>query len=206
MMTPSRVSFGELAADRIEGVLRHMENILRRAFVFAITSTCLNLSLAGKPAGRPIDSARSVLRVRVFKTGLFSAFGHNHEVEAPIEWGEVIEDPSPSVELRVDARKIHVLDPEESEDTRAQIQKTMHGSQVLDADRFPEIHFRSTSVESKGTDRWLVGGSLNLHGQTHPVSVEVTLKDGLYRGSAKLKQTAFDHAGYSRWRNRQTER
>jgi len=36
----------------------------------------------------------------------------------------------------------------------------------------------------------VVSATLDLHGQTHPVTVEVTRKDGLYRGSATLKQTA----------------
>ena len=86
---------------------------------------------------------------------------------------------------------MRVLDPEESEDKRAQIQKTMQGPQVLDSDRFPEIRFQSTTVEPKEASRWIVHGNLDLHGQTHPVIVDVTLKDGFYRGSTTLKQTRF---------------
>jgi polyisoprenoid-binding protein YceI len=86
---------------------------------------------------------------------------------------------------------MRVLDPEASQDTRAQIQKTMQGPQVLDASHFPEIHFQSTTVEPKGADHWVVQGKLDLHGQTHPVTVDVTLKDGFYRGSVTLKQTGF---------------
>jgi YceI-like domain len=32
---------------------------------------------------------------------------------------------------------------------------------------------------------------LDLHGQTHPVAVDVTLKDDVYRGTAVVKQTEF---------------
>jgi polyisoprenoid-binding protein YceI len=131
------------------------------------------------------------MTVHVSKTGVFSAFAHNHEIEAPIESGEVQESESPSVELRVNARKMRVLDPEASQDTRAQIQKTMQGPEVLDADRFPEVRFQSTTVEAKGADHWAVHGKLDLHGQTHPITVDVTLKDGFYRGSATFKQTGF---------------
>lgn len=141
--------------------------------------------------GRAIDGAHSSLKVRVTKSGFFSAFAHNHEIEAPIESGEVTESGNPRVELRVDARKMRVLDPEASADTRAQVQKTMLGSQVLDTERFPEIHFQSTGVEAKGTDRLLVHGTLDLHGQSHPVTVDVALKDGVYRGTAAFKQTGF---------------
>ena len=145
----------------------------------------------GQAGGRAIDRDHSSLKIHVSKSGFFSAFSHNHDIEAPIASGEVQSTGTPSVELRVDARKLRVLDPEVSESTRAQIQTTMEGPQVLDADRFPGIHFRSTEVEAKGADHWVVRGTLDLHGQSHPVTVDVTLKDGLYRGSAIIKQTAF---------------
>jgi len=78
-----------------------------------------------------------------------------------------------------------------SETTRAQIQETMQGSQVLDVVHFPEIRFQSTRVEPKGPDHWIVHGNLALHGKDRPTAVEVTLKGDHYRGSAVLKQTAF---------------
>src|SRR5206468_47326 len=68
---------------------------------------------------------------------------------------------------------------------------TMLGPEVLDSERYSEILFRSTSVEPAGADRWKVRGDLTLHGQTHPVAVDVTRKDGHYLGYAVLKQTAF---------------
>jgi polyisoprenoid-binding protein YceI len=152
---------------------------------------CVTWAAAAEPEPRAIDSAHSSLRVRVSKSGVFSAFAHNHEIEAPIESGEVTAEGNPSVGLRVDARKLSVLDPEATADTRAQVQKTMLGPQVLDTERFREIHFQSSEIETKGTDHWLVHGTLDLHGQSHPVTVDVSLKDGVYRGTATLKQTEF---------------
>jgi polyisoprenoid-binding protein YceI len=152
---------------------------------------CVTCAAAAGPEPRTIDSVHSSLKVRVFKSGFFSAFAHNHEIEAPIVSGEVTEAGSPSVELRVDARKMSVLDSEASADTRAEVQKKMLGPQVLDTESFPEIHFQSTEVEAKGTDHWLVHGTLDLHGQSHPIEVDVSLKDAVYRGAATLKQTQF---------------
>ena len=131
------------------------------------------------------------MTVYVYKTGILSGLAHNHEIEAPIEWGEVNDSERPSVELRVDSSKLRVLDPEASDGTRATIQATMQGAEVLDADHFPEIHFQSTGVETNGTDHWVIHGNLDLHGQTHPISFEVTLKDGLYMGTAVLNQSGF---------------
>jgi polyisoprenoid-binding protein YceI len=140
---------------------------------------------------RVIDRAHSTITVYVYKTGILAGLAHNHEIEAPIAGGEVKDSEIPFVELRVDSTKLRVLDPEASDRTRATIQATMQGAEVLDVSHFPEIHFRSTGVEPKGADHWIVHGNLDLHGQTHPISFEVALKDGLYQGAAELKQTGF---------------
>ncbi len=163
------------------------------------TLLSLVVALAGLlgPAGardekREIDVEKSHLTVRVYRAGLFSAFGHNHEVTAPLAAGTVELTGRPHVELRVDARKLRVVDPEASAGTRAKIQRTMEGPQVLDSSRFPEIIFRSTAAEKAGGAHWAVRGELTLHGQTRPVPVDVTEeKDGRYRGSAALRQRDF---------------
>lgn len=166
-----------------------------RQILCALVASALWLASLGQTSApsdsRSIDTARSRMTLHVFKSGFFSAFAHNHEIEAPIESGEVSESGSLSAELRIDARKLRVRDPEASADTRAKIQETMLGPQVLDADRFPEIHFRSIAVEPRGADHWLVRGTLDLHGQTRPLAMDVALKEGIYGGTAILKQTDF---------------
>jgi polyisoprenoid-binding protein YceI len=138
-----------------------------------------------------IDVNNSSLKIRVFKSGVFSAFAHDHEIEAPIEEGKIDSSSSPSVQLRVDSRKIRVLDPEISADSRAGIQHTMDGTTVLDVEHFPEISYRSTAITKTGDAHWEVHGDLNLHGKNQPVVVAVSLEAGHYRGSASFKQSAF---------------
>ena len=137
-----------------------------------------------------IDSEKSVMTVHVFKAGLFSAFGHEHEVRAPIQQG-AFNETTPSVELAVDARRLHVVDKEISDKDRAQVQQDMLGPKVLDSEKFPEIRFRSTSVERLGEGKWLVTGDLTLHGQTRPVKVNADGQNGHYKGTAELKQKDF---------------
>jgi polyisoprenoid-binding protein YceI len=179
------------AASELRSAEKPMNKISKAIFAGLAVLGCVAWAAAAGPERRAIDGAHSSLKVRVSKSGFFSAFAHNHEIEAPIESGEVSEAGNPSVKLRVDARKMSVLDPEASADTRAQVQKTMLGPQVLDTEHFPEIHFQSTKVEAKGAGHWLVHGTLDLHGQSHPVAIDVALKDGVYRGTATLKQTGF---------------
>jgi polyisoprenoid-binding protein YceI len=140
---------------------------------------------------RSIDTAHSSLKVRVFKSGLFSALAHDHEIEAPITAGTVRMGDNPSVTLAVHARELRVLDPEASANTRADVQKTMEGSDVLNVDQFPEISFQSTEIQKKGEQHWTVRGNLTLHGRTSAVDVDVVLRDGHFEGSAQLKQHDF---------------
>jgi len=168
-----------------------MNRIGCTVLTFVLGSTCLSQIATGVLDSRKIAETHSTITVHVYKSGFLSAFGHNHEIQAPIQSGEVKESGTLSVELRVDARKLQVLDPEVAEGTRAQIQDTMQGSQVLDVGHFPDIRFQSTSVEPKGPGHWIVHGNLALHGTDRPIAVEVDLKGEKYQGSASLKQTDF---------------
>jgi polyisoprenoid-binding protein YceI len=138
-----------------------------------------------------IDVSKSSLKIRVFKSGAFSAFAHDHEIQAPIDEGKIDSSASPSVQLRVDSRKMRVLDPDISVEKRTEIQHTMEGTAVLDVAHFPEISYRSTAIAKTGDAHWEVRGNLNLHGQNQLVVVVVSLDGGHYRGSASFKQSDF---------------
>ncbi len=144
---------------------------------------------AAVAAPRPIDTAKSKMTVYVGKAGAFSAFGHEHEVAAPIASGEVDTDAR-RVEFTVRGASMKVMDPKVSEKDREEIQKNMVGPEVLDVEKYPEIRFRSTGAQQNG-DSWAVKGELTLHGQTQPVTVTVKEQAGHYAGSARVKQTDF---------------
>ena len=158
---------------------------LASALLFAMT-----LWAADAAATKTIDIGKSVMTVRVFKAGLFSAFGHEHEISAPIQQGSFTEG-NPWVELTVDARKLRVMDKDVSDKDRAEIQQTMLGPKVLDSEKYPEIRFRSTQVDRLGEDKWIVHGDLTVRGQTRPVKVQVEGQNGHYRGAVELKQKDF---------------
>jgi polyisoprenoid-binding protein YceI len=141
-------------------------------------------------AASDIDTQKSVMTVRVLKAGMFSAFGHEHEISAPIKDGKFSETDR-SVDLTVDARQMRVMDKDVSDKDRAEIQETMLGPKVLDTARFPEIHFRSIAAEPAGKGGWSVTGDLTLHGQTRPLKLEVRALNGHYQGTAELKQKDF---------------
>ncbi|HWH58054.1 MAG TPA: YceI family protein [Terriglobales bacterium] len=158
-----------------------------RAIAIVVVAFACCCPLAG---ARDIDTEKSVLTVRVYKSGLFSAFAHDHEIRTPIQSGS-FDEQKHTVEFKVKSADLKVLDPDGSDSERSQVQHTMEGPKVLDPDKFPEISFHSTSIEVAGPGKWNVQGDLTLHGQTHPVKVEVEGANGHYRGSSRFRQTEF---------------
>jgi polyisoprenoid-binding protein YceI len=160
----------------------------RTAFVMAAVLTCV---LGVSAQQHNIDTQKSTLTIHVGKTGAFSGLGHEHEVRAPIHSGTADIGSHPAVEIRVDARELRVIDKDSSDNERAEVQTTMLGPDVLDSEHHQEIVFKSTAAEPAGQERWTLRGNLTLRGQTRPVTVQVTLKDGHYTGEATVKQTDF---------------
>jgi YceI-like protein len=138
---------------------------------------------------RPIDSS-SRLVVHAFKSGLFSGFADNHEIEAPISEGTV-DERGLRVSFVVDAGRMKVLDPKLSADKRREVQDRMEGPEVLDSARFPKIIFESTKVERADAGSMHVDGRLSLHGVTRPISLSVKTENGRFVGTCTLSQREF---------------
>lgn len=164
-----------------------------------IKSTCFSvllLALALAPAhAADLDLAASKITVHVDKTGLFSAFAHNHVIAAPLASGH-LDVQNRTIELKFRSREMKVLDPGTSDSERSTIEDNMKSSEVLDPARFPEITFVSTSVDAPASAaaapaHYQVHGNLTLHGVTRPIELSVTSAAGHYTGKVTLKQTDF---------------
>ena len=168
---------------------RGCREMMAKAFLAVVGSLVFASSTAAQP--RPIDTANSTLTVRVFKAGVFSALGHDHEISARIASGSV-DVAGHRVQLTAKASSLRVADPHVSEKDRAEIQSTMTGPDVLSVERYPEISFDSTMAEPAGGNSWKVHGNLTLHGVTRPVLVDVHESGGHYVGSSQFKQSEFE--------------
>src|SRR5229473_5743666 len=111
---------------------------LKRLFSAALV--CF-IATSAHAAERAIDASASKLTVKVWKTGLFSAFAHDHEISAPIVSGTVVEGDRPTVSFVVDARAMKVLDPDASASTRAEVEHNMLSAEVLDTQRYAKLAF-----------------------------------------------------------------
>src|SRR4030095_7186328 len=102
--------------------------------------------------------------------------------------------PAPgSLRLKFTTAALRVMDPKESAEDRAKVQKTME-TDVLRISEFPMITFESTGVTRESGVKFQVSGRLTIRGKTSPVVIPVTvsrLQDGTYRvtGTYKFKQT-----------------
>jgi polyisoprenoid-binding protein YceI len=161
---------------------------MRSVFLAAASLVCALIVSAQQ---HNIDTQKSTLTIHVGKTGAFSAFGHEHEVRAPIHSGTADTGSHPAVEIRVNAGELRVIDKDDSDKDRVEVQKTMLGPEVLDSEHHQEILFRSTGAESSGQGKWTLRGNLTLRGQTRPITLQVMLKDGRYTGQTTVKQTDF---------------
>lgn len=152
------------------------------------------------PAGRHcVEPGKGQFLILVGKSGLFSAFAHDHTVEAKEITGCAEVNGSDlarsSVELTFPAGKIVVLDPNEAKD-RPKVQETME-TEVLQVQKFPSIRFRSTAVrpDPKKPNAFIVDGQLTIRDRTQPVAVpaQVSVESGLIRarGEYTFRQTAF---------------
>lgn len=160
----------------------------RRQFVVVLILLGLVAFAAGVAhAEAAIDTKQSVIMIHVFKSGMFSTFADNHEVQAPVAEGTV-DETKREVQFVVKSSQLKVLDPNLAPEKRGEVQARMVGPDVLDVEKFPEIRFQSTEVQPSGPNRFRVRGELSLHGQKQPVALEVQGKDGSYTGQCSLKQ------------------
>lgn len=164
---------------------------MTRVILVAATLALVAVALPGDAQPRTIDAKRSTVTVRVFKSGLFRAFADDHVIEAPLAEGLLDDSATPNVRITIEVRGMRVLDPGLSPKDRREVQTRMLGSEVLDADRFPHIRFRSVAIQKGDADRWSIRGELEVHGQTRPVTVNVVRDQGHYKGSTSLKQSEF---------------
>jgi polyisoprenoid-binding protein YceI len=166
----------------------NVHGVLKSAISMAALCVVCISAATGQP--RAIDSSKSVMTVHVYKAGVFSALGHDHEIGAPVTSGTV-DVQGKKVELKVDAAALKVQDAKVSDKDRAEIQSNMLGPEVLDTKTYNEIHFRSTNAESAGPGAWKLTGELTVRGQTKPVSMEVHERDGHYAGSCHFNISDF---------------
>ncbi|HEY1268506.1 MAG TPA: YceI family protein [Candidatus Binatia bacterium] len=173
--------------------------ILALSLTFLILSVPLEAAEPPAPGRYRIDPAESHIVVRAFAAGFFSAFAHDHTIAARDFDGAAVVEAGGGATLRLTARaaSLGVVD-KISDGDRRDIETTMRGP-VLEAERFPEIVFRSTRVEARanpdGSYRARIAGDLTLHGVTRALSIstDVTIDNGRLRARGRFPLLQTDY-------------
>ncbi len=155
----------------------------------AVATAVLAAALAGMPAAAEtiapvatdlpagtyvLDRAHTSLIFRVNHIGFSWFTARFTHVEAELDLDPANPEAS-ALRVTIDPRSLETDYPEpEVYDFNAEL----HGPNWLDADRFPEITYRSIAIRLTGPDTALVEGDLTLHGVTGPVEMEVTFNGG----------------------------
>ena len=96
--------------------------------------------------------------------GMMTVRGHFAEVSATADIDPDHPENS-SVEVTIQSVSIRTHNETRDNDLRS--------SNFLEADKFPVITFKSTSIEPSGPDRYALTGDLTIKGNTHPVTLQV---------------------------------
>ena len=146
---------------------------------------CLPCSLAAQaavdtpaPAAAPvptgayaIDKAHTSLIFRVNHLGFSTFTGRFTGVDADLQFDA--RNPAASrVNVDIDPRSI------QSDNAPDGFLQSLAGKDWLDAERFPEMSFRSRSIEPAGNGSFRVRGDLTLHGVTRPIVLEAKYNGG----------------------------
>ncbi len=156
------------------------------------------------------DADASTIAVVVSRKGVLSGLSHGHRF-VPGRWVARAHLAYPSlagtsVEVMVDTASLHDQEPRLGAASRAEVDRTTAGPEVLDAARFPTIRYAADEVadvrvSSSGDVEATLRGTLSLHGVDRPLDVRVRARPegaGIrVNGTATFVQSAFGMKPYS---------
>ena len=138
-----------------------------RALIIAAALAASGAAYA-EPVNYTLDAAHTQVAFSIERFGFNHVLGRFENVTGTM----VIDEANPA-NSSVSAT-IQVASVDSSNDTR---DEHLRGERWLNAAQFPTIEFRSTAVRLTGERTAEVTGNLTLLGQTHPVTLSVTLNN-----------------------------
>ena len=111
-----------------------------------------------------LDPMHTQVEFAVKHLGMMTVRGHFTDVQAS---GDInVEHPeASSVEVVIQTASIRTHNERRDNDLRT--------SNFLDVEHYPTITFKSTKIESAGSDRYTMTGDLTIKGNTRPVTLAV---------------------------------
>ena len=144
-----------------------------------------------------IGPSQGTLLLHTGREGMAKKVGHDLVIQAS-QWSAKVnvdaDNPAASTAIvTVDTRSLDVVSGEGgakalSDKDRKDIKENID-KKVLKTDKFPEITFQSTRVDSTGADKATVHGDVTIMGTARPASMDITLNGNKATGTMTLKQS-----------------
>lgn len=158
-----------------------------RALIFTAALTALSTVAYAEPVSYALDPAHTQVAFSVERFGFNHVLGRFDSVTGQLTLDEA--NPANSSVHAV----IQVASVDTGHDTR---DEHLRGERWLNAAANPSIEFRSTAVRLTGERTAEVTGDLTLLGQTHPVTLNVTLNQiGGTPNAPQRRQAGFSATG-----------
>ncbi len=144
-----------------------------------------------------VGPSTGTLLLHTGREGMAKKVGHDLLIKAKKWTAKVNVDgddlTKSTATVTVDTRSLEVVSGEGgakpiSDKDRKDIKENID-KKVLKTDKFPEITFQSSRVESKGADKATVHGDLTIMGTARPASMDFTLSGSKANGSMTIKQS-----------------
>ena len=113
-----------------------------------------------------IDPVHSVVLLKVDHLGLADAYGRFNEMSGEVRYNEAEPEKS-SMNFEVKANSIDTANEDRD--------KHLRGPDFFNAAEFPALTFKSTKVEKKGEEEFVVTGDFTVRGTTKPVTFDFEL-------------------------------
>lgn len=131
-----------------------------------------------------IDTSHTYLGFEINHLGFSTTYGRFSDVSGTIDLDEENPEAS-SVDVKIVPASVYTGHEERDEHLR--------GEDFFNVEEFPDMSFKSTSIERTGEETGKITGDLTMHGVTKPVTLDTTFtKKGDYPMQEGMKAVGFN--------------
>ena len=143
---------------------RALKTVMKNTIIPALFALALSLPCMAAPAVWQLDPPHSAAQFAVRHMGISTVRGTFTKLSGTAHY-----DPAnvqnDSVDVTIDAASV---------DSRVEMRDNdLRSDHFFDVQKYPTITFKSTKVESAGTDKLKIIGDLTIHGITKPVALDM---------------------------------
>lgn len=155
--------------------------ILQSMAAFKLATAYLTVALASFSQQWRIDTAHSAVQFSIRHMMVSTVRGHFGKLTGTVRW-DPAKPSAASVEAQVEVDSIDTREPKRDAHLKS--------PDFFDAQKYPVITFKSTSVTPAGAGRWKLAGDLTLRGVTRPVVFDVEGPSEPVKGPGGLRTGA----------------